>query len=494
MNTTAALTDIGRALPGKVLLPDDPGFPAARAGAIWNGGIGRQPAAIVRPDSAEDVARAVIAVRSAGADLTVRGGGHSGAGNAVAEGAVMIDLSRMSAVRIDPAARRAHVGGGATWAALDAAAAGHRLAVVGGTVSHTGVAGLTLNGGMGYLLSQQGLSSDNLVGATLVTADGRVVTVSADTEPDLFWALRGAGTNFGVVTELVLDLHEVDPMAHLGLFFWRAEQAAEPFALVRDQLFSLPDEVGALVAGISAPPEPFVPPEHQGAPGLAVFVVGWGDPAAHAAAIEPLRGRGAAFELVTPIPYVALQQMLDSAGPWGIRAYDKGLNLDELSDEAIAVYLDWLPRKAFPLSFAPMFPLRGRYREIADDATAFGSSRSSRWALSMVALAEDDVTFAADRAWARGFWEAMRPFAPSSAAYLNFEADAGQDRVRASYGEAKYRRLASIKTRWDPDNVFRHNANIRPAPAGSAAPDTGSIPVARPASDTPAAASSPSPG
>ena len=484
MTTTAALTDLVRAVPGKVLLPDDAGFPAARAEAIWNGDIRRQPAAIVQPDSAEDVARAITVIRSVGADMTVRGGGHSGAGNAVADGAVMIDLSRMNQVRVDPTARRAHVGGGATWAALDAASAAHGLAVVGGTVSHTGVAGLTLSGGMGHLLSLLGLSCDNLVEATLVTADARTVTASEAAEPDLFWALRGAGTNFGVVTELVFDLHEVDPMAHLGFFFWGAEDAAEPFALTRDQLFALPDSIGVVVVGISAPPEPFVPPEHHGAPGLAILVVGWGDPEAHAAAVEPLRGRGALFELVTPIPYVALQQMLDPTSPWGIRAYDKGINFDELSDEAIAVYLDWLPRKRFPLSFAPMFPLRGRYREIADDATAFGSSRSARWALSMVGMGTDDETFAADRAWARGFWEAMRPYAPNGATYLNFEAETSEDRVRDSYGEPKYRRLAALKAAWDPDNVFRHNANIRPAaPTGQGAA-TDSIPRARQASDT----------
>jgi hypothetical protein len=485
MTNTAALTDLYRAISGRVMTPADAEFPAWRAEAIWNGGIRRQPAAIVRPSTAEEVARVVTAVRSSGADLTVRGGGHSAAGNAVAEGAVMIDLSAMNGVRVDPAARRAYVGGGATWAALDGATAPHGLAVVGGTVSHTGVAGLALTGGMGWLLSRQGVTSDNLVAATLVTADGRTVTASADTEPDLLWALRGAGTNFGVVTELVFALHEVDPMAHLGLFFWRPEDAAGPLAFAREHLFSLPDSIGEAVVGMSAPPEPFVPAEHHGTPGVAVIVIGWGDPTEHAAAIEPLLGRGALFELVTPIPYVALQHMLDDSGPWGIRAYDKGINLDDLSDGAIEVILDWLPRKRFPLSFAPMFPLRGRYREVPEDATAFGSSRSAGWAVSMVGMASDDETFGGERAWARGFWEALRPFAPNGATYLNFEADATQDRVRASYGEAKYRRLAALKAVWDPDNVFRHNANIRPAVAQPDASVTDGIPEARTASDTP---------
>lgn len=470
MTLEAALTELRRTMAGDVLTPADDGFDQARAEAIWNADIRRQPAAIVRPTSAEEVARALTAIRAEGLDLTVRGGGHSGAGNAVAEGAVMIDLSRMNGVRVDPEARRAYVGGGATLAALDAETAPHGLAVVGGTVSHTGVAGLTLTGGVGWLVSRQGLSCDNLVGATLVTADGRVVTASEESEPDLFWALRGAGTNFGVVTELVLGLHEVDPMAHLGLFFWRTEDAAAPLAFAREYLFSLPDSFGAAIVGLSAPPEPFVPAELHGVPGIAVLVAGWGDPAAHAAAVEPLRGRGAQVEFVTPIPYVALQQLTDEANPWGIRAYDKGINLDELSDETIDTIVDWVSRKASPLSYAPIFPLRGRYREVSDDATAFGTSRSARWAVGVIAMAQDEEVFAADRAWARGFWEALRPFAPSAATYLNFEADADEDRVRASYGEAKHRRLAALKAVWDPDNVFHHNANIRPAPSAADIP------------------------
>jgi FAD/FMN-containing dehydrogenase len=480
MTLDAAITELRRTMTGEVLTPADQGFGPARAEAIWNADIRRQPAAIVRPDSAEQVARAVTAARSQGVDLTVRGGGHSGAGNAVAEGAVMIDLSRMNGVRVDPAARRAYVGGGATWAALDAATAPHGLAVVGGTVSHTGVAGLTLSGGMGWLLSQHGLSCDNLLGATLVTADGRVVAVSEDTEPDLMWALRGAGTNFGVATELVFGLHEVDPMAHLGFFFWRAEDAAGSLPGVLDHLFSLPDTIGEAVVGMCAPPVPFIPAEHQGAPGVAVVVAGWGDPGAHAAAIDPLRGRGAVVEFATPIPYVALQQMLDEGNPWGVRAYDKGITLDDLSGAAIDEYLEWLPRITSPMSYAPMFPLRGRYREVPEDATAFGSPRSAKWALSMIAMSPVEAVdaFAADRTWARGFWDAMRPFAPSAATYVNFEADVDEARVRASYGEAKYRRLAALKAVWDPDNVFHHNANIRPA-----APSA-DIPGPRDASET----------
>jgi FAD/FMN-containing dehydrogenase len=449
----AAIDTLRESVAGDVLRPTDPAFAATRAKAIWNGDITRQPALIVRPTSNEDVVQTLAFARAHGMDLTIRGGGHSGAGDGV---------------RIDPDARRAYVGGGASWAAVDAATAPHRLAVVGGTVSHTGVAGLTLSGGMGWLSGQQGLSCDNLAAATLVTADGRVVTASEQEEPDLFWALRGAGTNFGVVTELVFALHEVNPMANLGFFFWRPQDAAAPLAYAREYLFDLPPGMGALVAGLSAPPEPFVPAEHHGVPGIAILVASWGSAEEHAAAVEPLRGRGALFEMTTPIPYVALQHMLDEAAPWGLRAYDKALNLDDLSDEAIQVIIEQVPRKKFPLSFAPIFPLIGRFREVPDDATAFGSPRSRRWAVSMLAIAPDEETFAADKAWVRDFWAALRPFAPDDGAYVNLEADVTMDRVRASYGAAKYRRLAALKAEWDPDNVFHHNANI--VPDGAVAP------------------------
>jgi FAD/FMN-containing dehydrogenase len=466
-----AITDLRRTFAGELLRPTDAVFDGALAEALWNGDITHRPALITRPTSTDDVAVAIAVARAQGLELSVRGGGHGYAGKAVVDGGVVIDLSRLSGVRVDPAARRAVVGGGAAWAAVDGATAEHGLAVTGGTVSHTGVAGLTLGGGVGWLMSRQGLSCDNLVAATVVAADGRTVTVSEQQHPELLWGLRGAGTNFGVVTDLVFALHEVNPLANLGLFFWRPEDAAGPLSFARDYLFDgLTPEMGALIAGISAPPEPFVPAEFQGTPGFAVIVVGWGDPGEHAAAVEPLRARGPAFELVTPVPYVAVQQMLDPGAPWGVRAYDKSLNFDELSDDAIRVLVESLPRKRSPLSLLPLFPLRGRVREVPDDATAFGPPRRRRWAVSVEAVATDADTLAADREWARDTWTALRPYAPDDGAYVNFEFDTDAARVRASYGEAKYRRLAALKAAWDPDNVFRSNVNIAPAPAGAGIP------------------------
>jgi FAD/FMN-containing dehydrogenase len=465
-----AISALRGSMTGEVLQPTDEGFARARAEAVWNGDITRQPALLARPTSDGDVAAAIRFARERELPLSVRGGGHGVSGKAVVEGGLMIDLSRMDAVSVDPQTRRVAVGGGASWSQVDPATAVHGLAVVGGTVSHTGVAGLALTGGMGWLTSQQGLSCDNLVAATVVTADGRVVTASEESEPELYWGLRGAGTNFGVVTELVFGLSPLNPMANLGMFFFRAEDAAEPLAFAREYLFQLPVHAGSAVVGMSAPPAPFVPQEVQGAPGFAIVVVTWGDAGEHAGLVEPLRGRGAAFELVTPIPYTALQQMLDETGPWGIRAYDKGVNLDDMADGVIEALVEAMPRRRFPLSFAPMFPLRGRFSEIPDDATAYGSSRRRRWAISMVGMAPDEETFAAEHAWARDLYEAVQPFAPDGSTYLNFDADPGEARVRASYGEEKYRRLAALKARWDPENVFRSNVNIAPAPAAAGIP------------------------
>jgi hypothetical protein len=259
-------------------------------------------------------------------------------------------------------------------------------------------------------------------------------------------------------------------MQNIGMFFFRAEEAADGLAFARDYLFTLPRHAGAVIAGISAPPEPFVPEELRGAPGFAVMVTTWGPPEEHAELVEPLRGRGAALEFVTPIPYTMLQHMLDEGGPWGIRAYDKGINFDELPDGAIEALCEAMPRRQFPLSFIPIFPLRGRFSEIADDATAFGSPRSRRWSMSMVGMAPDEETFAAERAWARDLYATLRSYAPDESTYLNFETDTDPARVRASYGPEKYRRLVALKAAWDPDNVFRSNVNIPPEPSAAGVP------------------------
>jgi hypothetical protein len=449
---------------GEVVLPSDHGYDEARS--VWNGDIDRRPAVIARCRTARQVADAIGLARRMGIELTVRGGGHSVSGAAVADDALMVDLGPMTHVIVDPAARRARCGGGATWADLDGATQAHGLAVTGGAISHTGVAGLTLGGGMGWLTGIAGLSCDNLVSADMVLADGRIVTASADEHPDLFWAIRGGGGNFGVVTELEFDLHAVGPLAQLGLFFWGADQGVGALRLARDTVAALPDEIGALIAGLSAPQAPFVPREHQLQPGFALLIASWGSPEEHAELIAPVREALAPlFELVTPIPYAQLQKLFDDGNEWGSHAYEKALYLDDLTDAAIAVFASFVPRKASPLSFVPVLPLRGAYARVGEGDTAFGGSRSTRFAFNIAAICPVPELLPADREWVRAFWEAMRPHSSGAGSYVNFMTDVEEDRVQASYGAAKYERLARIKAEYDPDNVFHRNANIRPAVA-----------------------------
>jgi hypothetical protein len=450
------------AVSGEVLVPGDPGYDEARS--VWNGDIDCHPAAIALCVTATDVAAAVAFGRERGLEISVRGGGHNFAGFGVCEGGLMINLARMNEVSVDPDARRVRCGGGTTWGELDAATQAHGLAVTGGVISHTGVAGLTLGGGIGWLTRRIGLSCDNLISAEVVTADGRILTASAHQHPDLFWALRGGGGNFGVVTSFEFSIHPVGPLAHLGLFFWGTEGGSEALRFSRDFVSALPEGMGALITGMSAPPEPFVPTEHQLLPGYALLLASFGSAEEHEKAIQPVRdAMPPLFELVAPIPYAELQKMFDAANPWGILGYEKALYLDELSDEAIAVVTEHLPRKASPLSLLMIFPLDGAYRQVADDATAFGGSRAARYVVNVAAVAPVPELLGADRAWVRAFWDGLRPLASSSGSYVNFIADQDEDRVRASYGPEKYERLARIKADYDPGNAFHLNANIKPA-------------------------------
>ena len=457
----SALQEFRPGFDGEVLLPHDAGYDEARS--VWNGDIDRRPALIARCGAPAQVAQAIALARHEGLELSVRGGGHNFGGSAVCDDGVMIDLSPMNDVTVDAAARRARCGGGATWADLDGATQAHGLGVTGGFISHTGVGGLTLGGGMGWLTRMAGLSCDNLVSAEVVVADGRVLRASVEENEDLFWAIRGGGGNFGVVTEFEFALHEVGPLAQLGLFFWPAEQGVEALRHSRSVVAGLPAGVGALIAGLSAPPAPFVPEQHHFAPGFALLVASWGSPEAHAELVAPVRDAlPPLFELVTPIPYTELQKMFDEGNAWGMHAYEKALYLDELSDEVIDIFAEQLPRKASPLSFVPVFPLDGAYQQVGDDDTAFGGSRSARFVFNIAALCPVPDLLPADRAWVRSFWEALRPHASGSGSYVNFMTDVEEDRVRAAYGPAKYERLARIKGDYDPDNVFRNNANIKP--------------------------------
>ncbi len=338
----APIAELRAALHGEVVEATDPTYDEARK--VWNAAIDRRPLAVAMCVDDADVQTAVRFAATHGVEIAVRCGAHSMSGAGVIDDGLVIDLSRMNDVSVDPEARRAKVGGGALLGALDAATQAHGLAVPVGLISHTGVGGLTLGGGMGWLSRKHGLSIDNLVSARCVTADGDVLTASATENPDLFWALRGGGGNFAIVTEFEFELHEAGPMIHFGLVFWTLDQGAEALRHARTVIASLPDDVNVVVGGLNAPPAPFVPEEHQLQPGYAMVIVGFGSAEEHAAVVEQAGAAvPPAFVFATPMPYVALQQMLDEANGWGHYCYDKGCYVEDLSDERHR-----RPRRALP--------------------------------------------------------------------------------------------------------------------------------------------------
>ena len=450
------------AMSGPVIGPADPDYDQARR--VWNAGIDRRPAVIARCASPADVAAAVTFAAGHGLEITVRGGAHGMSGAAVADRGLMIDLSKLNQVSVDPQAKRARASGGALLADLDAAAQAHGLAVPAGVVSHTGVGGLTLGGGMGWLTRQAGLSIDNLVSAQVVTASGQIRRTSADENPDLFWAIRGGGGNFGVVTEFEFRLDEVGPVVQAGLLFWDLEQGRDVLGVAREIIAALPRDLNIIVAGLNAPAAPFVPVEHHHRPGYVLVVAGFGSAAGHAQVMTRIRqALPPLWEFATPMPYVALQQLLDEANAWGFHTYDRGTYLEDLSDEAIEVVTDHLPRKNSPLSALLFYRLDQAYSQVGEDDTAFSGGRSPRFAVFIVAVCPTPQLLAADRAWVRSFWEALRPHSLGAGSYVNAMTEFDGDRVRAAYGPAKYQRLATIKKKYDPRNLFHHNANIQPA-------------------------------
>jgi FAD/FMN-containing dehydrogenase len=457
----ADIDALRRVMTGRVVGPQDSDYDNARV--VWNGNIDRRPAVIAQCADASDVSAAITFAREHGLEIAVRGGAHSTGGSSSVDDGLVVDLSGMKQVTVDPLARRAVVGGGATLADLDAATQAHGLSTPGGIVGHTGVAGLTLGGGMGWLTRKAGLAIDNLVAAEVVTADGRIVRASQDENADLFWAIRGGGGNFGVVTTFDFRLHEVGPIVQFGMFFWGLDQGAEALRLSRDVIASPSEDVTAMIVGLNAPPEPFVPEAVRFQPGYALIVIGFGSNEEHEAVVQGIRRTlPPLFDLVTPLPFVQVLRMFDEANAWGVHAYDKGLYVEDLSDEVITVVTEHQARKTSPLSVLFFYRLDGAYSAVGEDDTAFGGGRSPRYQVFIIGLGADDKQLSAERAWVRAFWEALRPHAMGSGGYVNGEAEFDDDRVRNTYGPAKYDRLARIKAVYDPENLFHRNANIRP--------------------------------
>jgi hypothetical protein len=318
---------------------------------------------------------------------------------------------------------------------------------------------------MGWLTRKHGLSIDNLLSAEIVTADGNILRADAKNHADLFWALRGGGGNFGVVTEFEFQLHPVGPMVQFAMLFYSLDQGREFLETMREITTSLPPETNVIFGGLNAPPEPFVPQELQMQPGYAAVIVCFGSEEEHAGVVARTRDAVTPlFEMVTPMPYVALQTMLDEANAWGFYDYEKGCSIGTLSDGVIDVLTEHMPKKSSPLSAALIYRLDGAYCDVADDATAYSEPRKPHYGVFSLAICPTPELLEADRGWARGMVDALRPYAFDTA-YINSVDGTTDDEVRTAYGRAKYERLVQIKRRYDPDNLFRRNANINPAAA-----------------------------
>jgi hypothetical protein len=462
---TETIESLRHRIAGSLITPEDPEYDQTRR--VWNADIDRRPAAIVQCASAQDVATALSFAQAAGLEIAVRGGAHSFPGYSVCDEGLVVDLSRMNGVTIDPQTKRARVQGGALLADLDAAAQAHGLAVTAGIVGHTGVGGLTLGGGYGWLTRLAGLSIDNLRGAEVVVADGRILSASEDENSDLFWAIRGGGGNFGVVTEFEFRLLDVDPIVQFGFFFWGQNQARAALRLMRNVIPELPRSLNAMPLIATAAPAPFVPVEHNFKTGVALLLIGFGDPIEHQKIVDNIRiTEPPLFDFVTTMPYVALQGMFNEAAAWGFYNYEKGAYYEDINDEMIEILSTKGLEKKSPLSAAFFVRLDEAYCEVGEDDTAFSGGRSPRYSVNFAASCATPEQLPAEREWVRSLFDALRPHMLGAGAYVNILAGEEDARIQETYGP-KYARLQMIKNKYDPNNVFRRNANIRPVDAVS---------------------------
>jgi FAD/FMN-containing dehydrogenase len=458
---------------GEVLEPSDLGYETARQ--VWNGDIQRRPAVIARCTGPADVLAAVRFARERDLAVAVRGGGHAVAGHAVCEGGVVIDLSGMTGVRVDPLDATARAQGGCVWGHVDHETQSLGLAVTGGIVTHTGIGGLTLGGGIGHLMRRFGLTIDNVISCDVVTADGDRLVASDEEHPELFWGLRGGGGNFGIVTSFEYRLHAVGPTVLAGVLAWPMAEASAVLRRLRDFAADAPDEVGIMANLRLAPPLPIFPRELHGQPIVALIVCCVGGIEEGESVLRPLREfRNPAVDGIAPKPYIAHQAMFDPAYPHGRHYYWKAWKLPPLSDAAIDTIVDHASAITSPLSAIPLFTLGGAVGRVADDATAF-TGRSAAHDINFVASwLPDDPDPETHKTWARNAWEAMRPY--SEGVYVNFIHDEPSAHVRVAYGDEKYDRLLALKGKYDPTNFFRLNQNIAPA---SSTPRVVARPLAR---------------
>lgn len=452
------IEDLRGQVRGDVVAPQDEGYDEARA--VYNGMIDRRPEVVIRAVDVADVIEGVNMARESSSDLSVRGGGHSVPGFGTNDGGVVIDLSPMRGIRVDPGTRTARAGGGCTWGDYDHATHAFGLASTGGVVSTTGIAGLTLGGGIGYLARKRGLSCDNVISADVVTADGQVRVASADENADLFWAIRGGGGNFGVVTSLEYRLHPLDQI-YGGPIFFELDRAGDLLAFYREYIAKAPEELSMVFAFQIAPPLPFIPEDRHGDT-MCAIVACWSGPMDEGPAmIEPLREAiPPVAEHVGAMPYPALNGAFDALYPPGLQHYWKADFVHEITDAAIQVHQEHGPKVPVVQSTMHLYPIDGAVHRVASDDTAF-AYRDANFAMVVAGMWPDPADNESHTRWVRDYWEAIHPH-NAEGGYVNFLSGDDQDRIRANYA-GNYDRLVEIKRKYDPGNLFHLNQNIAPA-------------------------------
>jgi hypothetical protein len=444
---------------GELLHPGDPGYEDARR--VWNGSISRFPALIARCAGVADVITAVRFARDTGLLVAVRGGGHSFPGLSVCDGGLLIDLSPMKGIRVDPEARTVTAQAGVLLGELDRETQAFGLAVPSGIVTHTGLSGLTLGGGINWVMRKYGLTIDQLLSVDLITADGEFVKASASENPDLFWGVRGGGGNFGIVTQFEFRLNPVGPIVLAGPIFWPMEESPNVLRFYREWIAEAPDELMTIVVHRKAPPLPFVPLELHGKLVVSVVCCYAGPVEDGEKAVKPLKAFGSpVLDLCVPKPFLAHQAMFDLSFQHGWWYYMRACDVAELTDEVIDITVDHSLRINSPLTAFPIWQRGGAAARVGEDETAFGG-RSAGHTFNITAVTRSGEGFDQEREWVRNFWSALEPYHTS--VYVNFLMEEGEERIRQAYGAEKYDRLKALKRRYDPDNFFRLNQNIGPA-------------------------------
>ncbi len=455
---TNALTALRETVRGTVTTAEDAEYDDARR--VYNAMIDRRPAVIVRPANTGDVMSAVRFAAENDLSVAVRGGSHSVPGFGTADDALVVDLSTMRSVRVDPLTRTARVEGGATWGDLNAAGYPFGLATTGGIISTTGVGGLTLGGGIGYLTRGLGLSCDNLLAADVVTSDGSFHVASDKEDADLFWAIRGGGGNFGIVTSFEFRMSPVKDI-YGGPMFFELDQAGDLLRFYREFIADAPEELGCFPAYQIAPPLPFIPEDRHGEPFIAMVTCWAGDLDAGEKALQPIRDLAPRVaEHVGVMPYPALNSAFDGLVPPGLQHYWKANFVTELTDEAISAHLEHGPKVPVVNSTVHIYPINGAAHRVASDSTAF-AYRDATFATVIAGMWPDPADNEANTAWVKDYYAATAPHSEDGG-YVNFMAEDDQSRIRANY-RGNYDRLVETKRRYDPDNLFRHNQNIQPA-------------------------------